>query len=135
MKLLNQEIEKMIFRKFTANILLHNVHVYNYYAQSKWWHEFSYKETLALPQIGNCRPVFNLEPRLLAREPHTLSPLFQKLKNFILRGFEIENKNFIPFNITLTLAVQNFILNTRRFCQKSPPPLPLPTQLYSILSQ
>ena len=43
---------------------------------------------------------------------------FTKAKKLeiILRGFNIENNDFIPLNITLTLAVQNFILNTKRFC-------------------
>ena len=31
-------------------------------------------------------------------------------------GFEIENNDFIQLNTTLTLAVQNFIVNTKRFC-------------------
>ena len=38
----------------------------------------------------------------------------QKL-DIILKGFEIQNDDFIQLNTTLTLAVQNFILNTKRF--------------------
>ena len=45
-------------------------------------------------------------------------PSFTKAKKLeiLLRGFEIENNDFIQLNTTLTLAVQNFILNTKRFC-------------------
>ena len=35
--------------------------------------------------------------------------------DIILKGFEIQNKDFIQLNTTLTLAVQNFILKTKRF--------------------
>ena len=35
--------------------------------------------------------------------------------DIILKGFEIQNDDFIQLNTTLTLAVQNFILNTKRF--------------------
>ena len=54
------------------------------YTQSKWWLEFNYKETLALPQIWNCqalpRAPASFQSRtqtVLAQEPHTLSPLCQ----------------------------------------------------------
>ena len=33
----------------------------------------------------------------------------------ILNGFEINNEDFIPLNTTLTLAVQKFISNSKRF--------------------
>ena len=36
--------------------------------------------------------------------------------DIILKGFEIHNSDFIQLNTTLTLAVQKFILNTKRFC-------------------
>ena len=35
--------------------------------------------------------------------------------DIILKGFEIQNDDFIQLNTSLTLAVQNFILNTKRF--------------------
>ena len=38
-----------------------------------------------------------------------------KKLNIILEGFEIQNDDFIQLNTTLTLAVQNFILKTKRF--------------------
>ena len=38
-----------------------------------------------------------------------------KKLEIILRGFEIENDDLIQLNTTLTIAVQNFILNTKRF--------------------
>ena len=43
---------------------------------------------------------------------------FTKAKKLeiILRGFEIHNDDFIQLNSTLTIAVQNFILNSKRFC-------------------
>ena len=45
-------------------------------------------------------------------------PSFTKAKKLeiLLRGFEMDNNDFIQLNTTLTLAVQNFILNTKRFC-------------------
>ena len=48
-------------------------------------------------------------------------PTFTKSQKFdiILRGFEIDNKEYIGLNTTLTFAVQKFILQTKRF---SPPP-------------
>ena len=44
--------------------------------------------------------------------------LFSKAKklNIILNGFNIDNDDFIQLNTTLTIAVQNYILNTKRFC-------------------
>ena len=44
----------------------------------------------------------------------------QKL-DIILRGFEIENIEFIGLNTTLTLAVQKFIMKTKRFYVSSSP--------------
>ena len=44
----------------------------------------------------------------------------QKL-DIILRGFEIENIEFIGLNTTLTLAVQKFIMQTKRFYVPSSP--------------
>ena len=35
--------------------------------------------------------------------------------DIIMRGIDIENKDFIHLNTTLTIAVQNFILHTKRF--------------------
>ena len=40
-----------------------------------------------------------------------------KKLDIILKGFEIQNVEFIQLNTTLTLAVQNYILNTKRFCE------------------
>ena len=53
-------------------------------------------------------------------------PKFKTLSKYkkidiILRGIDIENNDFIPLNTTLTIAVQNFILHTKRFSW--PPPL------------
>ena len=45
----------------------------------------------------------------------------QKL-DIILQGFEIENLEFIGLNTTLTIAVQKFIMQTKRFYV---PPSPL----------
>ena len=47
-------------------------------------------------------------------------PKFKNLSKYkkldiILRGIDIENDDFIPLNTTLTIAVQNFILHTKRF--------------------
>ena len=39
----------------------------------------------------------------------------QKKLDIILRGIDIENDDFIQLNTTLTVAVQNFILQTNRF--------------------
>ena len=39
-----------------------------------------------------------------------------KKLDIILKGFEIQNVEFIQLNTTLTLAVQNYLLNTKRFC-------------------
>ena len=39
----------------------------------------------------------------------------QKKLDIILRGIDIENEDFIQLNTTLTVAVQNFILQTNRF--------------------
>ena len=38
-----------------------------------------------------------------------------KKLDIILNGFEINNDDFIPLNTTLTLAVQKFISNSKRF--------------------
>ena len=35
--------------------------------------------------------------------------------DIIMRGIDIENKDFIHLNTTLTIAVQNFIMHTKRF--------------------
>ena len=39
-----------------------------------------------------------------------------KKLDIILHGFEIQNNDFIALNTTLTIAVQKFITNTKRFC-------------------
>ena len=44
----------------------------------------------------------------------------QKL-DIILKGFEIENLEFIGLNTTLTIAVQKFIMQTKRFYVPSSP--------------
>ena len=36
--------------------------------------------------------------------------------DIILNGYEIQNEDFVSLNTTLTIAVQNFILHTKRFC-------------------
>ena len=38
-----------------------------------------------------------------------------KKLNIILNGFDIDNEDFIGLHTTLTIAVQNYILNTKRF--------------------
>ena len=39
----------------------------------------------------------------------------KKKLDIILRGFEIDNDDFIQLNTTLTISVQNFIIHTKRF--------------------
>ena len=39
-----------------------------------------------------------------------------KKLDILLNGFDIQNDEFTQLNTTLTVAVQNFILNTKRFC-------------------
>ena len=39
----------------------------------------------------------------------------QKKLDIILRGIDIENQDYLQLNTTLTYAVQNFILHTKRF--------------------
>ena len=39
----------------------------------------------------------------------------RKQLDIILRGVNLENDEFISTNISLTLAVQNFIIHTKRF--------------------
>ena len=48
-------------------------------------------------------------------------PKFKKFNktrklDIILNGYEIQNEDFVSLNTTLTIAVQNFILHTKRFC-------------------
>ena len=43
-------------------------------------------------------------------------PKYKKLDT-ILRGIHIENPDLLPLNTTLTIAVQNFILHTKRFSE------------------
>ena len=38
----------------------------------------------------------------------------------ILRGIYIENEDFLTTNISLTIAVQKFILQTKRFSEENP---------------
>ena len=65
---------------------------------------------------------------LYSNERQTMFGLFEhyipKFTNFnktrkldiILNGYEIQNEDFLSLNTTLTIAVQNFILHTKRFC-------------------
>ena len=39
----------------------------------------------------------------------------QKKLDIILKGFNIDNEDFLSRNSSLTIAVQNFILQTNRF--------------------
>ena len=48
--------------------------------------------------------------------PKFTSFIKSKKLEIILNGFEIKNDDFVHLNTTLTLAVQKFILNTKRFC-------------------
>ena len=48
--------------------------------------------------------------------PKFTSFIKSKKLDIIINGFEIKNEDFVPLNTTLTLAVQKFILNTKRFC-------------------
>ena len=41
----------------------------------------------------------------------------QNKLDIILRGIDSENPDFLPTNTTLTIAVQNFILQTKRFSE------------------
>ena len=43
--------------------------------------------------------------------------LSKKMKlEIILQGINTDNKDFYNTNVSLTIAVQNFILQTKRFC-------------------
>ena len=42
--------------------------------------------------------------------------------DIILRGLNIDNPDFLSLNTTLTIAVQKFILQTKRFTEYTPPP-------------
>jgi hypothetical protein len=42
----------------------------------------------------------------------------QKKLEIILRGVNIDNDDFLSTNISLTIAVQNFILLTKRFSEE-----------------
>ena len=46
----------------------------------------------------------------------------QRKLDLILRGLYIDNPDFLPLNTTLTITVQNYILQTKRFSEYSPPP-------------
>ena len=94
-----------------------------------------HKFTVGLADSPQCDCLFReesplhyfLDCFLYLPEPQVLLNLFEhyipKFKSFakthkldiILKGFEIHNSDFIRLNTTLTLAVQIFILNTKRF--------------------
>ena len=46
----------------------------------------------------------------------------QRKLDLILRGFHVDNPDLLSLNTTLTIAVQNFILQTKRFSEYTPPP-------------
>ena len=46
----------------------------------------------------------------------------QRKLDLILRGLYIDNSDFLPLNTTLTITAQNYILQTKRFDDYSPPP-------------
>ena len=46
----------------------------------------------------------------------------QRKLDTILRGLYIDNLDFLSLNTTLTIAVQNYIIQTERFAEYSPPP-------------
>jgi hypothetical protein len=45
-----------------------------------------------------------------------------KSKDIILRGIHIENPDLLSINATITIAVQNLILQTKHFLNNPPPP-------------
>ena len=78
--------------------------------------------------------LYSLERQTLFGLIEHYVPKFKRLSkkeklNIIIFGLDIDNPDFIQLNTTLTKAVQNFILKTKRFETYSPPPppsLPLP---------
>ena len=51
--------------------------------------------------------------------PHFPNYSKQKKLDIILNGVNINNDDFISTNVSLTIAVQNFILQTKRFSENS----------------
>ena len=51
--------------------------------------------------------------------PNLSSFTKQKKLDIILRGVNIDNDDFLSTNISLTIAVQNFILLTKRFSEET----------------
>ena len=46
----------------------------------------------------------------------------QRALDIILRELYIDNLDLLSLNTTLTIAVQNYIIQTERFAEYSPPP-------------
>ena len=64
--------------------------------------------------------LYSPERRILFDLVEHYIPKFSNLKksqklDIILRGYKIENSEYIGLNTTLTIAVQKFILQTKRF--------------------
>ena len=78
-----------------------------------------YREESPLHYFLDCF-LFSLERQiLLSKIEHHIPHFSQFSKNkkidLILRGYHPENYDFYQLNITLTLAVQNYIIKTKRF--------------------
>ena len=63
---------------------------------------------------------------LFAKIEHYI-PMFKNFNkrrklDLILRGYNIDNPDLLSLNTTLTVEVQNFILQTKRFFEYTPPP-------------
>ena len=54
--------------------------------------------------------------------PNFINFTKQRKLDTILRGLYIDNLDFLSLNTTLTIAVQNYIIQTERFAEYSPPP-------------
>ena len=46
-------------------------------------------------------------------------PIVEKKLDILINGVNINNDEFISTNVSLTIAVQNFILQTKRFSENS----------------
>ena len=87
--------------------------IFKWYLYISWFTELAFAKFsfLYLPER---QTLFDLFEHYIPKFPNLTKK--QKLE-IILRGIDIENPEYLQTNITLTIGVQKYIFNTKRFSQ------------------